>query len=209
MRGFKDSKSVADIGSRGDAEPANLSGSRVGDVVAVEVSSGQHAVVRRADDDLLKDGVGNAVVDENLALPCAVAVALADRFQHALDFGVQGFAEGRIAEFEAGFDEGRILFNRDAGIGIHVAQNPAFALGHGLRAELLNGNLVAPFAKCAFSELLNVALVDKGNGLASRLQRVTNGVAHQPLGTEDGDGLDSHTGVFADFLLAALEQVVI
>jgi hypothetical protein len=36
-----------------------------------------------------------------------------------------------------------------------------------------------------------------------------DGVAHQPLGAEDGDGLDAHAGIGADFLLAALEQIVV
>jgi hypothetical protein len=41
------------------------------------------------------------------------------------------------------------------------------------------------------------------------LERVADGVAHQPLGAEDGDGLDAHAGIGADLLLAALEQIVV
>ena len=51
--------------------------------------------------------------------------------------------------------------------------------------------------------------MDEGDGLAARFERVADGVAHEPLGAEDGDGLDADAGVGADFLLAALEQVVV
>ena len=72
-----------------------------------------------------------------------------------------------------------------------------------------DGYFVAPLAECALSELLDVALVDQGDGLAARFECVANGVADQALGAEDGDGLDAHAGVCADFFLAAFEQVVV
>ena len=92
--GFEDRVAIADVGAGRDAEAADLRRGRVGDVVAVEVGGGQDAVVRGADDDLLEDGVGDAVVDEDLRLPRAVAVGLADGVEDALDFGVEFVAEG-------------------------------------------------------------------------------------------------------------------
>ena len=93
-------------------ESAHLRRGRIGDVVAVEVGGGQNAVVRRANDDLLEDGVGDAVVDEDLVLPCAVAVGLADRVEHALDLRIKLIAESLVAEFKAGLDQRGVLFDR-------------------------------------------------------------------------------------------------
>ena len=38
---------------------------------------------------------------------------------------------------------------------------------------------------------------------------MAEGRAHQPLGAEDGHGLDANSRVKADFLLAALQQIVV
>ena len=69
VRGFKDRVAIADVGAGSDAETADLRCCCVGDVVAVEVGGGEDAVVLGANDDLLEDGVGDAVIDENLLLP--------------------------------------------------------------------------------------------------------------------------------------------
>ena len=209
MRGFKHRKTIADVGAGSDAETADLGRGGVGDVVAVEVGGGEDGVVGRPDDDLLEDGVGDAVIDEDLLLPCAVAVGLADGVEHAFDLGVEIVAEFLVAEFEAGLDEGGILFNGDIGVGVDVAEDPAFALGDHVLTELLDGDFIAPLAECALSELLDVALVDEGDGLAAHLKRVLDGVADQALGGEDADGLDADAGVGANLFLAALEQVFI
>ncbi len=102
-----------------------------------------------------------------------------------------------------------VVFNGKTGSGFDIAQNPALALGDGLIAELLHRDFVAPFAESALSELLDVALVHQGDGLASCFERGADGVAYQALGAKDGDRLDAHSGVIADLLLAALEQVVV
>ena len=57
---------VVDVGARGDANPADLCGQGIGDVVAVEVHRGQHAVFGGPSDDLLKHGVGDDVLDDDL-----------------------------------------------------------------------------------------------------------------------------------------------
>jgi hypothetical protein len=76
--GFKHREAIADVGAGGDAEAADLGRGGVGDVVAVEVGGGENAVVGGANDDLLEDGVGDAVVDEDFRLPRAVAVGFSD-----------------------------------------------------------------------------------------------------------------------------------
>ena len=45
--------------------PAHLRGQRVGDVVAIEVERGHHRILRRAQQDLLQEGIGNAVLDDD------------------------------------------------------------------------------------------------------------------------------------------------
>ena len=95
------------------------------------------------------------------------------------------------------------------GVGVDVAENPALALGDGLVAKLLDGNFVAPLAECAFSELLNIALVHQGDGLAAGLERVADGIPDQPLGPEDRDRLDADARIGANFFLAALQQIVV
>ncbi len=51
--------------------------------------------------------------------------------------------------------------------------------------------------------------MDERDRLAARLERVADGVAHQPLGAENRNGLDSHSGIGAHFFLAALQQIVV
>ena len=145
------------------------------------------------------------IFDFHAPLPCD----LADRVEHSLDLRVRGLAEARRAKLHSRLDQRGVLFDRRAGVGFHVAQDPALALRDGLVAELLRGDLIAPFAECALSKFLNVALVDQGDSLAARLKRAANGVAHQPLGAEDGDGLDADARVGADLFLAALQQIVV
>ena len=70
-------------------------------------------------------------------------------------------------------------------------------------------NFVSPLAESAFSELLNVAFVHEGDGLAACFERVADGIAYQPLGAEDGDGLDAYTGILTDLFLAAFQQIVV
>ena len=126
-----------------------------------------------------------------------------------LDLFANRSLKARRAELHAGLDERGVLLDGEAGVGVEVAEDPAFALGDGFGAELLCGDLVAPLAEGALGELLDVALVDQGNGLAAGFKGVADGVADQALGAEDGDGLDADAGVEADFFLAAFEQVVV
>src|SRR5579862_6807140 len=103
--GFEDGVSIADVGAGSNAEASDLRGGRVGDVVAIEIGGGQDAVVGWANDDLLEDGVGDAVVDEDFRFPGAVAVGLADGVEGGFHFGIDRIAESLGREFEARFDE--------------------------------------------------------------------------------------------------------
>ena len=136
---------------------------------------------------------------------------LADGVEDALDLRVERVAEGLASRISRpGSMSAAFCFDGQAGVGVHVAQNPALALGDGLGAELLRRDLVAPLAEGALGELLDVALVDQRDGLAACFEGGADGVADQALGAEDGDGLDAHAGVGAHFLLAVLgEQVVV
>ena len=209
MRRFKNRIAIADVRAGSNAEAAHLRGGRVRDVVAVEICSRQNAVVRRANDDLLEDGVGDAVVDENLVLPRAFAVCLADGVENAFDLGIERIAKFLVAEFEAGLNQRGILFDGDVGVGVDIAEDPAFALGDGLVAKLLDRNLVSPLAERTFGELLNVALVHQRYGLAAGLERLANGITDEALGSEDRDRLDADARVGTNLLLAALEQVFV
>src|ERR1700722_3400947 len=112
VRGFKDGITVADVGARGNAEPAPLGCAGVGIVVAVEVGAGEHAVILRPDDDLLENGVGDAVVDQQLLLPLPVAVGFANGVDHVLDALVKLGLESVGAKVDAGLDQRGVLFNR-------------------------------------------------------------------------------------------------
>jgi hypothetical protein len=58
---------VADVRARREAEPADLRGAGVGQVVAVQVRRRDDLVLVGAQEDLLEHGVGDAVVHEDLA----------------------------------------------------------------------------------------------------------------------------------------------
>ncbi len=195
MRCFEYGEAIADVSARRNAQATHLRSGSVGDVVAVEVGRRQNAVVGGPNDDLLEDGIGNAVVDEDLVLPRPVAVRFADRIEHSFDFGIEFVAKCLVPELEARLDECRVFFNRDAGVRIDIAEDPALALRHGLIAEFLHRHFVAPFPKCAFSELLDVALVNERDSLAAGLDGVADRVTYQALGAEDGDRLDADARV--------------
>ncbi len=56
---------IADVGSRRDTDTADLRGQGVGDVVAVEVHTGDDVVLRRAQQDLLQEGIGDHIFDHD------------------------------------------------------------------------------------------------------------------------------------------------
>src|SRR5580700_1293124 len=81
------------FGARRHAQPAHLSGGRVGNVIAIQIGRGQHLIFVRAGENLLKDGVGDAVVHHDLLLPLAFAVSGGNRIDHVFHFGVDFLAQ--------------------------------------------------------------------------------------------------------------------
>ena len=57
---------VVDVGPGGDADAAHAGGQGVGDVVAVEVHGRHDGVLGGAGEDLLEEGVGDDVLDDDL-----------------------------------------------------------------------------------------------------------------------------------------------
>ena len=84
-------------------------------------------------------------------------------------------------------------------------------LGDGLVREFITGDFIAPVPEGAFRELHDVALVNQGHAVQAVVDGVLNGLAHQPLGGERRDRLDTQTGVIeeisAQFLAQELGQL--
>ena len=118
--GFEDgdARVVVDVGSGGDADAADLSSKRVGNVVAVEVHGGQHAVFSRPGDDLLKHGVGNDVLDDDRVAGVGVgegAPRTTVKFggpEFILSEGVAPVSESTLGEFH----DVPLVHQRDAGL---------------------------------------------------------------------------------------------
>ena len=70
MCGLEDSDPgiVVDVGTRSDADAANLSSEGIGDVVAVEVHRSQHAVLAGPSQHLLEHSIGDDVLDGDLSV---------------------------------------------------------------------------------------------------------------------------------------------
>ena len=111
MRGFKHAVAVADIGAGRHAQPAHLGRRRVGNVVAIQIGRGQHLILVGTRENLLEDGVRDAVVDHDFLLPLAFAVGRADGIKHPLHLGIDLFAKCLRASLHAGLDHGGVLLH--------------------------------------------------------------------------------------------------
>src|SRR5438270_5258544 len=206
---FEDRITIADVSAGGNAEPSHLRRAGVGNVIAVQVGRCQHRVLVSAGYDLLEDGIGDAVVDHQLLFPRSIAVSLVDGIEDIFHFLVNRIAEFRRAELQARLDQVCILLDCNIGILVLVVENPALALGNDLVAKFLRGQFVAPLAKSALGELLDVALVNQGYTLAAVLERELNGHANQALGSGHRYRFDANTRIEANLLLPALQHVFV
>ncbi len=66
MGGLEQGHRAADVGARRDADAAHFRRQGVGNVVAVQVQSGDHAVIRGTHQNLLQEGVGDHVLDDDV-----------------------------------------------------------------------------------------------------------------------------------------------
>ena len=67
VRGFENRVGVADVGAGRHAQPAHLRGAGIGQVIAVEIGRGHHVVLIGTQQRLLEHGIGDAILDQDLA----------------------------------------------------------------------------------------------------------------------------------------------
>src|SRR5690606_2841358 len=95
---------VVDVGSGSDSDAAHLGRQGVGNVVPVQVEGGDHVVLGGAGEDLLQEGVGDHILDDDLAGLFRLGLGAVGRFL-ALLFGdpvVLSPGEHLVAELPLG-----------------------------------------------------------------------------------------------------------
>src|ERR1041385_1893114 len=209
VRGLKHGVLVANIRAGRDSQAPDLRRASVRDIVAVEVWRGQNVIFRGADNHLLEDRIGNAVIDHDLFLPRAIAMRLADGVEHLLHFRLNFLPEANGRKLHSRLDHRGVLLHAKVGILVFVVQDPALAFGYDLVAELIASHFIAPFAKSAFSKFLDVALMHQSHRAAFVVHRVLDRHAHQAFGAEDGNRLDADSGIFADTLLRPRQHSIV
>src|SRR5713226_9109940 len=80
--GLEAGVAISDVGARGNAQSAHLRGAGIGNVVSVQIGSGQHRIFVRPGHHLLENRIGNAVVDHELLFPRALAMGGVNRLQN-------------------------------------------------------------------------------------------------------------------------------
>ncbi len=111
MRCFKHAVAVADIRARRHAEPADLRGAGIGQIIAIQIRRCEHAVFIRAHEHLLEHRICDAIVDHQLLLPLALSMSRVNRVQCLLHFVVNGFLERIDRLLQSRLDHRGILFN--------------------------------------------------------------------------------------------------
>ncbi len=66
MSGFKQCHAIANVGTGGHAQPANLRRGRIAHVIAVQIECGNHIIIGRACQQLLQHVIGNYVFNDNV-----------------------------------------------------------------------------------------------------------------------------------------------
>ena len=89
VRRLKNGSLFSDVGSRCHAQSAHHGCCCIRDVIPVQVQRCQDRILLRAGLDLLKNAVGDAVVNQHHLLPLSLAMAAADGIDHGLNFGIE------------------------------------------------------------------------------------------------------------------------
>ena len=209
MGGLKNSITVTHVRSWRNAQPADLRGASVRNVIAVEIWSGKYGVLIGAGNDLLEDRVGDAIVDHQLFLPCALAVSSVDLVENAFYFLIDRLPEFFSGKFQAGLNQVRILFNGEVGILVFVIHDPALAFGDYPVAEFFGSEFIPPLAESALGKFLNISLMHQSYGLTPAFECELDGHAHQALRPGNRNRFDTYAGIQADLLLTALQHVLV
>src|SRR5712664_1833300 len=149
VRRFENAESVADIRSRRHTESAHLRRACIGQIIAIQIGSRQHAVFIRPQQHLLKHRIRDAVVDHQFLLPLSLSVSRVNRVERLLHFAADRLLERVRGRLESWLDQRRILLHRERRILVQIVHNPALALGDRLRSELLARQVIAPVAERA------------------------------------------------------------
>ena len=66
MSCFEQGALVTDVRARGDTDTTHLRGQRIGDVVTIQVHTGDHVILSRSQQDLLQERIGNHIFNDDL-----------------------------------------------------------------------------------------------------------------------------------------------
>ena len=202
MGGFEDGGAgvVVDVGSGSDADAADAGSERVGDVVAVEVEGGDDIVFSGAGEELLEEGVGDDILDDEF-----VGIGFGAAFDGG---GVGDFAFAATVAAAGPWVGGFV--------GLDVDFVPWSAVEGGC-VEEVDGGLVGPVAEGSFGELHDVAFVDDGDGGPAVVDGVFDGGLHEALCAFLGDWFDAEAGgvgeadlfeAFGEVLLEVFAELV-
>src|SRR5690606_1243835 len=119
--GFENGRAavVIDVAARSDSNAADLRRESIGNVIAIQVEGGDHIVFARTGQDLLKEGVGDHILDDDSVRELAPGASI-DFLRPKLLFGqsVTPVAEGAFGELHnvALVDEGHAFATAIDGI---------------------------------------------------------------------------------------------
>ncbi len=66
VSGFEQGALVTDVRARGDTDTTHLCCQRIGDVVTIQVHTGDHVILSRTQQDLLQERIGNHIFNDDL-----------------------------------------------------------------------------------------------------------------------------------------------
>ena len=98
--------------------------------------------------------------------------------QNVFHLCIHAFAEFFRSELEARFNLLSVLFRRDLWVLVFVLENPAFAFSHNAIAKSSLRDFISPLSESAFSEFLNIALMNKRHRWTIVFERKLNRATH-------------------------------